>query len=361
MFLLTLVGQRRAPGIFNQQPTSRIWQEGSTDREALAESTGGASETNERAQRLARLFAPNWELMYQGSWDDAREEGKEEKKWMLVNIQNEKVFDCQALNRDIWKDKGVVETVRENFIFLQYSKDDPRADQYCQYYFHHADVEDEYPHIAIVDPRTGEQVKTWKRKMPSAPDFLMQLFEFLDRYSLDNAARNPVAKRKSEAKKEKPIDQLTEEEQLERALQASMAAPSESLKVPDEDPDDLTRSITDLKGKDVEMEDVEKVETNGAKSAFASIPSDRPHEEPAQGPDVTRIQIRHPNGRIVRRFAVNDPVQRIFEYLKATPIEDKAGVEFELVSMGKNLMDSREQTISDAGLKNGTVMVEFNE
>lgn len=360
--LLTITGQRRTPGIFNQQPTSRIWQEGSSERQVLAESTGGASETNERAQRLARLFAPNWELMYQGSWDEARDEGKEEKKWLLVNIQNEKVFDCQALNRDIWKDKSVVETVRENFIFLQYSKDDPRADQYCQYYFHSADVEDEYPHIAIVDPRTGEQVKLWKRKMPTAPDFLMQLYEFLDRYSLDNAARNPVAKRKSEAKKEKPVDQLTEEEQLERALQASMAGTAQTLQVPDEeDPDDLTRSIGDLKGKEVEMEDVQEVETNGANSVFASIPSDRPHEEPVQGPDVTRIQIRHPTGRIVRRFAVNDPVQRIFEYLKAQPIDDKAGVEFELVSMGKNLMDQREQSIADAGLKNGTVMVEFNE
>ena len=163
-----VLGQRRAPGIFNQQPTSRIWNEGTSEREVLAESTGGASETNERAQRLARLFAPNWELMYQGSWDDAREEGKEEKKWMLVNIQNEKVFDCQALNRDIWKDKGVVETVKENFIFLQYSKDDPRADQYCQYYFHNAEIEDEYPHIAIVDPRTGEQVKLWSRKVPGS-------------------------------------------------------------------------------------------------------------------------------------------------------------------------------------------------
>ena len=301
--------------------------------------------------------------MYNGSWDEARDEGKEEKKWMLVNIQNEKVFDCQVLNRDVWKDESVIDTVRENFLFLQYSKDDPRADQYCQYYFHNAEVEDEYPHVAIVDPRTGEQVKLWSRKIPSAPEFLMQLHEFLDRYSLDNAARNPVAKRRSEVKKEKPVEMLTEEEQLERALQASMAGQSSSLKVPDEDPDDLTRSIGDLRGKDVDMdmEEVSKPESNGTKSVFASIPSDLPHEEPAQSPDVTRIQIRHPEGRIVRRFLVNDPVQRIFEFLKAQPINDKAGVEFDLVSMGKNLLDSRQQTIEEAGLKNGTVMVEFAE
>ncbi|KAK5942931.1 UBX domain protein Ubx2 [Knufia obscura] len=357
----------RAPGIFNQQPvaTSHIWDENGPDRRSLAQSTGGASETNARSQHLARLFAPNWELMFNGTWEDARDEGKAEKKWLLVNIQNEKVFDCQVLNRDVWKNEGIIETVRENFVFLQYSKDDPRGDQYCQYYFQQSEIEDEYPHVAIVDPRTGEQVKLWSRKMPSAAEFLMQLHEFLDRYSLESKAKNPVAKRKSEAKKEKPVELLSEEEQMEKAIQASMGggaavSSDESLKVPVEDPDDLTRSVGDLKGKDVDMEEAP---TNGSatKSPFASIPSDRPHEEPAQGPNVTRIQLRHPEGRIVRRFELADPVQRIYEYLKASPVDGKQGVEFELVAMGKNLMESREQTIEEAGLKNGTVMVEFIE
>ena len=70
--------------------------------------------------------------MFDGSWEEAREEGKENKRWLLVNIQNEKVFDCQVLNRDIWKNESVIDTVKENFVFLQYSKDDPRAEQYCQ-------------------------------------------------------------------------------------------------------------------------------------------------------------------------------------------------------------------------------------
>ena len=61
----------------------------------------------------------------------------------------------------------------------------------------------------------------------------------------------------------------------------------------------------------------------------------------------------------MRRFAQDDPVQRIYEFLKAEPIEGKEGAEFELISMGKNLFDSRNETIEAAGLKNGTVMVEF--
>lgn len=310
--------------------------------------------------------------MFKGEWEDARDDGKEHKKWLLVDIQNNRVFDCQALNRDLWKNEGIVETVKENFVFLQYNKDDPRASQYIQYYFQDFEDEDQYPHVAIVDPRTGEQIKLWSRKVPSPAEFLMQLHEFLDRYSLENSARNPVAKRKSEVKKEKPIDQLSEEEMLERALQASLDSqsqeptpPVQTKAAPAEDPDDLTRSIGDVRKAaplertdSMEVDDPVQAESQES-SAFSQIPTDHPHVEPAQGPGITRVQIRHPGGRVVRRFAESDLVQRIYEFLKAEPLEGKEGADFELISMGKNLIDSRHETIAEAGLKNGTVMVEF--
>lgn len=360
------------PGIFNQhEPASSIWDRdlnNDAGRNLLAESTGGASEASSRSTRLARLFQPPWELMYKGGWEDARDEGKEQKKWILVDIQDPSIFDCQALNRDLWKNEGIMDTIKENFIFIQYNKNDPRAEQYIQYYFQNYDLQNEYPHVAIVDPRTGEQIKLWARQAPAAADFLMQLHEFLDRYSLENNARNPVAKRRSEAKKEKPIDQLSEEEMLERAMQASLATQGQELKPPAaEDPDDLTRSVGDLRrsadASDTDaMEVDEEDETAAAETTnFSKIPSDRPHVEPPAGDGVTRVQIRHPGGRLVRRFAQTDPVQRIYEYLKAEPLEGKAGVDFELVSMGKNLLDSRGESIEAAGLKNGTVMVEFVE
>lgn len=338
--------------------------------DVLAESTGGASETSSRSNMLAKMFQPPWDLMYKGGWESAREEGREQSKWMLVNIQDGSVFDCQVLNRDLWKNPSVVDTVRENFVFLQYSKDDIRADQYLQYYFQEHANPDLYPHIAIVDPRTGEQVKVWSAEVPKPGDFLMQLHEFLDRYSLSSHARNPVAKRKPESKQPKSIEQMTEAEQLERALQASLAAQSEEGgKAKVEDPDDLTRSVGHMGGERKSLErdpDSMSIVENGHETSsvplpFSLIASNRAHDEPAAGPDVTRIQFRHPAGRVIRRFATSDPVRRIFEWLKAEPLQGKAGAAFELVSMGKNLMDLADQSIEEAGLKNGTVMIEFLE
>ena len=355
------------PGIFNQRDTASIWTEHSedNDRNRLAEATGGASEASSKSNMLAEMYRPPFEIMSRLPWDLARQEGRDNEKWLLVNIQDSSVFDCQVLNRDLWKDAGVKDTVREHFIFLQYAKDDPRAAPYLQYYFQGSDVSDNYPHIAIIDPRTGEQMKVWSGPpVMKAADFLMQLHEFLDRYSLKHNVRNPVAKRKPE-KKEKSVDTMTEEEMMEMAMRNSLgegAQQSQRLG----DPDELTRSTEDIKGKGkaADVEDIGMGETEQAEaSPFSSIASDRPHTEPPADPaTTTRIQFRHPSGRVIRRFALSDTVRRIYEWLKADPpLEDKVGVEFELNALGRNLIDLLDSSIDEAGLKNGTVMIGYLE
>lgn len=313
------------------------------------------------------MYRPPFEIICRLPWDEAREEGKSSEKWILVNVQDPAIFDCQVLNRDIWKNEQIKETIKENFLFMQYQKDDPAGNQYTQYYFHARDSQDAYPHIAIVDPRTGEQVKVWSGSpIPKAMDFLMQLHEFLDRYSLKAFARNPVAQRKPE-KKKVDVERMTEEEMLEMALQNSLANGA-SNGSRDADPDELTRQADpSAKGKEradeaitAEGSATAEPEAAPGATAFASISIDHPHTEPANDPSsTTRIQFRYSGGRQIRRFSLSDPVRRIYEWLKATPFEGKEGQDFELSSMGKNLIELLDVSIQEAGLKNGTVMVEF--
>ena len=357
------------PGIFNQRDTQSIWEDDSAEtpfRERLSAATGGQSEASSKSNMLAEMYRPPFDLMSRLPWDMAREEGRDNEKWLLINIQDPSIFDCQVLNRDLWKDPTVKETIREHFIFLQYSKDDPRAAPYLQYYFQDRDISDNYPHIAIIDPRTGEQMKIWSGPpVVKVTDFLIQLHEFLDRYSLNPNVRNPVAKRKPE-KKEKTIDTMTEEEMMEMAVQNSLGTGPSSQRR--EDPDDLTRSTDDVKGKGKAVDEEnaavnEKEEGEDEESKFLYIPSDRPHVEPPPDPaTTTRIQFRHPSGRVIRRFSLSDPVQRIYEWLKAEPpLPEKAGIPFELNSVGHNLIDQLHVSIQDAGLKNGTVMIGYME
>jgi len=325
---------------------------------------------------LAEMYRPPFEIMSKlSTWDGVRAEGKEQEKWILVNVQDPNIFDCQVLNRDIWKHEQIRDTVRENFIFKQYTKTDPQASNYVRYYFQTSDSADAYPHIAIVDPRTGEQVKVWSgTPVPKPADFLMQLHEFLDRYSLKANTRNPVAKRKVAKRKDLEVEKMTEDEMLQMAMQNSLEARPGPK---DDDPDILTRSVGNLdKGKQRDVDEDEEMgaaveadpeeEDQGpsaASSAFAQISASNPHAEPAPtAPDTTRIQFRHPGGRVIRRFGLDEPVRHLYEWIKAAPEtmgEGKQGVEFELVFMGKNLMDGLDLSVEAAGLKNGSVMVEF--
>jgi UBX domain-containing protein 7 len=112
----------------------------------------------------------------------------------MVNIMNSQEFACQILNRDLWSNKEVQRTVSSNFFFLQYTVDEPEGIRYQRTY-----PFDEHPHIGIIDPRTGEQVKTWNKIM-TAPEFLFEVHEFLSRFSLSEEARNPLG-RKGKIKK----------------------------------------------------------------------------------------------------------------------------------------------------------------
>ncbi|KFA46041.1 hypothetical protein S40293_07466 [Stachybotrys chartarum IBT 40293] len=339
----------------------RIWGDGTTRSN---------TENSSHARRLEDLFRPPYDLMERLSWDEARALGKEDKKWIMVNLQDMNDFNCQALNRDIWKDEAVRALVRENFIFLQYDKDYPDAEEFIQFYFPNAGHEnpDNYPHVSIIDPRTGEQVKVWSgRPFPSAREFHAEVAEFLDRYSLAANSKNPVAKSAARKPQVVDVDRMTEEEMLEMALKNSLAGgeSSRSTSTPNVfDPDALTKSPEpDSIGKGKEPAHEEPVAVT-SQSPFSRIPSTNPHVEPDNNPaTTTRIQFRHPNGRVIRRFNTQDPVRRIYEWLKAAPLEGKDGVEFELKKMpqGQDLLDNLDGTIEEAGLKQGTVMIEFIE
>ncbi|PCD44435.1 hypothetical protein AU210_003512 [Fusarium oxysporum f. sp. radicis-cucumerinum] len=343
----------RAGGPFSQQ----IWAD--PERRPAQPAENGA-----HARRLEDLFRPPYDLMARMSWDDARTLGKEDKKWILVNLQDMNDFNCQALNRDIWKDEAIKSLVSENFIFLQYDKDFPDAEEFVTFYFPNQTHEnpDNYPHVSIIDPRTGEQVKVWTgRPFPSAQDFHAELAEFLDRYSLAANSKNPVAKTTARKPQRVDVDRMTEDEMLEMALKNSLegATGSGGSSTPNlHDPDALTKDPGPEEGKGKEPEaPVEQ-------SPWAQISSTTPHTEPEANPTTTtRIQFRHPTGRVIRRFNLDDPVRRIYEWLKAEPLEGKEGIEFELKKMpaGQDLIESLDTTVADAGLKQGTVMIEFIE
>ncbi|KAH8845417.1 hypothetical protein MCOR27_007734 [Pyricularia oryzae] len=346
------------------------WDEGPPGRAG-----GPAGAQSATSRRLAELYRPPREILTHLDWDDTRDEGKDQKKWILVNLQDMADFRCQMLNRDVWKDEGVQEIIREKFLFLQYDKDIGNARQFIQLYLPNEQHlnSDIYPYIAVVDPRTGEQMKVWSGQdcPTTATDFKEKLQDFLERYRF--SGKNPVATTKAPKRVVKDVDRMTEDEMLQLAMQNSLATANngsgESSSRPSiQDPDELTKSTgSSDKGKSKAVEEEAPAAApaeDQEDSAWAKIASDRPHSEPAAGSTgVTRIQFMSPSGKVVRRFAVTDPVRRLYEWLKAEPLggEDKAGVEFEIkrVPQGTDLIVDLDKTIEEAGIKQSSLAVEF--
>ncbi|XP_021940462.1 UBX domain-containing protein 7 isoform X5 [Zootermopsis nevadensis] len=68
---------------------------------------------------LEDLFRPPLDLMFHGTFQNARDAGVAHQKWLMVNVQNVLEFSCQILNRDIWSNKAVKTVIKEHFIFWQ--------------------------------------------------------------------------------------------------------------------------------------------------------------------------------------------------------------------------------------------------
>lgn len=109
-----------------------------------------------KSKRLEDLFRPPCNILFLGSFIEAREHAKTLNRWLLVNIQNPQEFSCQILNRDVWSNQQIQEIVKDHFVLWQVLSNTSDGSHYVHLY----DVY-EYPYLAIIDPRTGECMQTY--------------------------------------------------------------------------------------------------------------------------------------------------------------------------------------------------------
>lgn len=303
-------------------------------------------------QRLAQLFRPPFDIITVALLDEAKALGKQEKKWILINIQDPLVFQSQVMNRDFWSNKQVKEVVKENFIFLQYQRDLVNGENYVNFY--HID---ECPHVAILDSWTGERVRKWDDgQVPNIDQWLEDIDGFLTEFSLNPESQNPVVTHKPKF----DPNALTEEQQIELAMKQLMQGSSKDTAIALDDADDVEPHTPS--GTAGATTSTSTTTNTAPQDPFDAItPQD--HEEPADG---FRMQIRFPNGkRVVHKFGELEPVRAIFAWLKHIIATDDYGVasgeRFMLTNQlnrGFSFIDNLDTSVADAGLKNASVLVE---
>ncbi|KAL2316021.1 UB Xdomain protein Ubx2 [Schizosaccharomyces pombe] len=319
--------QRRRMGIFDQSPSQIPFPSSNT------EDSSEESDSSSRASRLAKLFRPPYDIISNLSLDEARIEASSQKRWILVNLQTSTSFECQVLNRDLWKDESVKEVIRAHFLFLQLLDDEEPGMEFKRFYPVRST-----PHIAILDPRTGERVKEWSKSFTPA-DFVIALNDFLEGCTLDETSgrKNPLG-----AKSQKPVEAMSEDEQMHKAIAASLGNGNST-----------TESQGESSSQQAESHGVADDTVHKIDSAECDA------EEPSPGPNVTRIQIRMPNGaRFIRRFCLTDPVSKVYAYVKGVA-EGADKQPFSLTFQRKSLWTSLDSTIKEAGIQNTALQFEF--
>mmetsp|Transcript_26346 Transcript_26346/g.25202 ORF Transcript_26346/g.25202 Transcript_26346/m.25202 type:complete len:459 (+) Transcript_26346:9-1385(+) len=126
-----------------------------------------------RDQTLAKIFSPPHEIMTNEDLWTTREMGKAEGKWILINIQRDEDFGCHMVNRDFWSDVNIREIVSMGFLFWQQQDVSIEGRSFCERY-----AVQMFPHICILDPRTGAVLWTYTKKLEKTL-FTEQLLDFL--------------------------------------------------------------------------------------------------------------------------------------------------------------------------------------
>jgi len=256
----------------------------------------GLPVSKSKKKTLEELFKPPLELMYQGDWQSARDHADRTKRWLLVNIQDAQEFQCQVLNRDLWSNQGVKTIVREHFVFWQQYKESDEAERYMTFY----KITD-WPYIAIIDPRTGENMVTWSKIDSST--FPELITEFL---SLHPSLETPVKEPPRKKMRSENILEMDEEAQMAAAIKASLA---ETLETGDSSDGSDLETFTDDDNTNNSFELKRKVPTvtNGKcspekeKSESKRIPSAQ-DEDPSwesflgSSEEKSNILIRWPDG-----------------------------------------------------------------
>jgi UBX domain-containing protein 7 len=307
---------------------------------------------------LADMFAAPRHLMYtEGGFEGARTMAKDTKRWLLVNLQRDSEFSCHALNRDVWRDELVENLIREGFIFWQAvcsiflfwfnavvyycphivfsngSQMDISAEGsvYAQRYKVY-----DYPHIGIIDPRTRRLMwkkEGWTQQKPlTSEQFAEIAMDFCSRHSFDKPPQAPRPNSSAAARPTKrPMHEMSEEEQLQAAMRASLQESGEMVVDNDDDDDEEDYAIEE----DDDDEDVVVIGVKGSDGEFkpsstvakpvenSTLPAAPSISENLLTVDIgveldkgARIQFRLPDGmRKVRKFDPTSNVRLIYAFV----------------------------------------------
>ncbi|XP_065617724.1 plant UBX domain-containing protein 7 isoform X2 [Quercus suber] len=312
-------------------------------RPGVWESDQGASSTTEsHRDNLASLYRPPYHLMLHGSFEKAKDAASVQDKWLLVNLQSTKEFTSHMLNRDTWANEAVSQTISTNFIFWQVYDDTTEGRKVCTYY-----KLDSIPVVLVIDPITGQKMRSWCG-MVQPERLLEDLLPFMDGGPKDHhiTLSNKRPRESSSTPPQRSKDETNEDEEVQRALAASMEGVKDS-------------SGMTAKDKDVTVTEEDKT-CSTKKVEYPPL-----SEEPKGDKNLLcRVGFRLPDGRRVQRnFFRTDSIQLLWSFCYSQ-LEEAETRPFRLThaipGASRSLDYNSQSTFEESGLANSMISVTWD-
>eukprot|EP00258_Populus_trichocarpa_P007167 XP_002311564.3 plant UBX domain-containing protein 7 [Populus trichocarpa] len=308
---------------------------------------GSTSTIDNPRDNLASLYRPPFHLMFHGSFEKAKDAASVQDKWLLVNLQSTKEFSSHMLNRDTWANEAVAQTISTNFIFWQVYDDTSEGRKVCTYY-----KLDSIPVVLVIDPITGQKMHSWVG-MVQPESLLEDLVPFMDggprdhHKTLSHKRLRGSSLTPQKSKAPVPAYETNEEdEEVQRALAASMESMKESSAVASNDKDEASTTQ-------------EEENCSSRMPMYPPLP-----EEPSGDKSLLcRVGIRLPDGRRVQRnFLKTDPIQLLWSFCYSQL--EEAGTKLfrltEAIPGSKRLDYDSKMTFGESGLANSMISVAWD-
>lgn len=310
-------------GVYRPKMTERLSPDGQSSLGETANQGKNQANRNSFSDPVSRLFRPPVNILFDGAqansnpantFEAAKRAAIEQGKWLLVNLQSSSQFASLRLNRDFWADGAVQEIIRQHFIFLQVEANSPGGEQLSTFYNVFGT-----PHIAVLDPRTGEQVLKWTFEQLSSPgegggskQWLKTVDIFLAEQNkksgksshglVDNKSDTPTSTALAGSRRSS-VHELSEEMQMKMAIEASL---SQTSSVPP--PRVLEKSNTSKSCSTPALSETVKSSSSSWKDYLGPK---------VDGQQPLQIVIRFPNGnKAVASFPAASKVKALVLYLQ---------------------------------------------
>eukprot|EP00887_Chlorella_sp_A99_P008221 scaffold12.g8221.t1 len=300
------------------------------------------------------------------NFEEAKQHAAEAGQWLLVNLQSTSAFGSHQLNRDTWRNDMVASLVQENFTFFQ-AYDMVEEGQKVQHYYKAYDL----PAILVVDPVTGAPMRHWTGFL-DAERVVEELMPFLETSIHDPGAARLAAglkRRRGDGSRQAraraaaaclrggtALQPLSEEEELRRAIEASLEQPGGSGG-PAEGECSAVLCGGRCAGQQQQQQQQPEQQQAPAPPAppAAEVAAEAAARLPAEpaAPDGCRVAVRLPDGRRPqRRFPRAAPVSALYDYCLTLSEEAAGGRPFTLAHTVPGAPDlaSGEQALEEAGV-----------